>query len=620
VNRFAYFSALCRLAPQLLVCIFVFTSCITPKVVEYKSFHKQSFSSRKQPAELQETSTAELLASGYLLIGYMDLRQNIKTCYVDGTCVQHSSAPPQRTDLLIEAAKRGGDVVIILDERSIRERNDRTECTGFYSYTTTVDGKSMVHTNCLGYRTTQGTIEAKVSRALVWRYDPEASVSETNANAIERALLTLETVADKADTASAKAFAANSSFDRSSAPNRPAESQGAKELSQRVSEAIRYNDRDTLAKLTKEGKLKNWSDEEGRSPLMFALSADRMDAAKTLATLDPELARADRSGKSTFAYALMYGDRELIEQLSKAGHNPKAKVPTTNSSYLFYAIINPDTAALDYLLAQGIDIHERDAKNNTALMIAAEFGRIGLLNRLLKMGFAVEQRNNDGQTALMCAARGEQLEIAQLLLKSGANPRSVDNQKRTTLHYAAHGGSQDLIRLLLDKGVALNAEDKNGRTALIEAIAAEHWSATEFLLDRGAALTTAKTEAASICMKLIEKDQLVILRRYVAAFPALKKEFVEDPEWLNYAAQKSGAVIINYLLDLGANVNGATKTSVSPLMTAATAGNVEAVQVLLKRKANPVLRNSHNRTALQVATQAGFDKVVAVMHDLGLKE
>jgi ankyrin repeat protein len=139
-------------------------------------------------------------------------------------------------------------------------------------------------------------------------------------------------------------------------------------------------------------------------------------------------------------------------------------------------------------------------------------------------------------------------------------------------------------------------------------------------LDRGAALTTAKTEAASICMKLIEKDQLVILRRYVAAFPALKKEFVEDPEWLNYAAQKSGAVIINYLLDLGANVNGATKTSVSPLMTAATAGNVEAVQVLLKRKANPVLRNSHNRTALQVATQAGFDKVVAVMHDLGLKE
>jgi ankyrin repeat protein len=44
------------------------------------------------------------------------------------------------------------------------------------------------------------------------------------------------------------------------------------------------------------------------------------------------------------------------------------------------------------------------------------------------------------------------------------------------------------------------------------------------------------------------------------------------------------------------------------------------VQVLLKRKANPVLRNSHNRTALQVATQAGFDKVVAVMHDLGLKE
>lgn len=618
MNRFAHFSAIRRLAPQLVICIFVFTGCVAPKVVEYKPFHKKSFPSRKQPAELQERSTSEVLASGYLLIGYMDLRQNIKTCYVDGTCVQHSIAPPARTDLLQEAAKRGGDVVTILEERSIRERAVRTECTGFYSYTTTVDGKPMVHTSCLSYKSTEGTIEAKVSRALVWRYDPEASVSEVNANAIERALLTLETVAGKTDAASATASAANSKFDRSGAALN-ADAQAAEELTQRVFGAIRYNDRESLKKMTQEGQLKKWSDDEGRTALMFALSVDRLDSAKTLAALDPELGRNDKTGKTTLMYAVMFGDRELVEQLCKAGHDPRAKGPT-NSSLLFYAISNPDTAVFDYLLAQGLDVRERDAQNNTALMIAAEFGRVGLMNRLLKMGFTVEQRNNDGQTPLMSAARGEQLEAAQLLLKSGANPRSVDNEKRTLLHYAAHGGNIDMIRAMLEKGIALNAEDKDGRTALIEAIAAEQWSAAEFLLNRGATLATVKVEAASISVNLMEKNQPTILRRYVTAYPALKKQLTEDPEWLHFAAKKSGAATINYLLDLGASINAATKTSVSPLMTAATAGNVDTVKALLERKANPALRNSRSRTALQVASQAGFDKVVAVMKELGVKE
>jgi ankyrin repeat protein len=137
------------------------------------------------------------------------------------------------------------------------------------------------------------------------------------------------------------------------------------------------------------------------------------------------------------------------------------------------------------------------------------------------------------------------------------------------------------------------------------------------LIDRGALLTTAKVTPQFVGMELVEKNQPQLLQRYVAKYPPLKEGLIREPEWLHLAAKSSGAAMLKYLLDLGANINGTTKTSVSPLMTAATAGNVETVKVLLERKANTSLRNARNRTALQVAIQAGHTEVVAVMRAQG---
>jgi hypothetical protein len=188
VRRAAQFSTIWR----LVLAIFVFTGCVAPKVVEYKSFHNRTFSVRNKAAEQQQKSTSELLAGGYLLIGYIDLRRNIQTCYDDNYCVQHSTTPPARSELLLEAAHRGGDVVTLLDERTVLERNDRSDCTGYYTYTTMVNNKPIVNTSCRSYKVTPGKLEAKISRALVWRYDPDAAVSDANAKAIEQALQTLE--------------------------------------------------------------------------------------------------------------------------------------------------------------------------------------------------------------------------------------------------------------------------------------------------------------------------------------------------------------------------------------------------------------------------------------------
>jgi ankyrin repeat protein len=604
-------------ALALVLCALIFTGCIAPKVIEYKPFHNGGFKARARSAQLQDASAPDLLGGGFLLIGYMDLRQNIRSCFEDGACVAHSTAPPVVDDLLQEAARRGGDIVTLLDERDVRERTSKSECTSFYASTMMVDGKPIVTTTCGNYKYTNGTLEAKTRLALVWRHEPDMAVDDANAVAIEKALQTLEAVADSSAKATPdKRSASTPNWD---APSHDKESPLASEENQRIFAAIRYNDSFAMKSMARDGVLRKWSDEEGRSPLMVALVYDRKNSALTLAGIDPEIDRKDKEGKNVLMYAAMLGDKPLFERLLKAGYNGKAEGPNS-TPLLFYAISNPDTAIFDSLVAAGADLRKQDASGNTALMMAAEFGRARLVRKLLAQGFAVEQRNKFGQTALMMAARGDQPEIAQLLIKSGANARNADQDKQTVLHYAAHFGNVDGIKALIAGGAVVNAEDKEGRTALIEAIASRQWTAADMLIGHGAALATKQVTAGRICSILLDEDQIGLLRRYTAAFPELRKQLATDPEWLHFAAKEGGAAGVSYLLDLGAKIDARSNDSISPLMTAATHGNAGTVRALLERKADATRRDSRNRTAKQAAKQLKFDEVVAVMQEFAIAD
>jgi len=89
---------------------------------------------------------------------------------------------------------------------------------------------------------------------------------------------------------------------------------------------------------------------------------------------------------------------------------------------------------------------------------------------------------------------------------------------------------------------------------------------------------------------------------------------------LHLAAKSAGSASIQYLLDLGPKIDVGTQSSVSPLMTAANAGNIETVKTLLQRKANSALRDARGRTALQLAQQLKHDEVIAAMREAGVKE
>jgi hypothetical protein len=265
-------------------------------------------------AEMQQKTAADLLANGYLLIGYIDLRRNVRTCYDDGQCVDHSEALPSPDELKQEAAGRGGDVVTLLEERTVLEQRDKSICTQTSVSVIMVDNTPQVTTMCTAHRTVPGKLEAKISRALIWRHDPAAADGEANARAIEAALETLE-AAHQADVAAG----ARSSFFGAFAPSPtkdPKAAREADELSRRIYTAIADNDTRALHALAREGKLETWTDPEGRSALMVALSADRPDAARTLLAIDKGLERPDHKGLSALHYAVARADLQSCASAS----------------------------------------------------------------------------------------------------------------------------------------------------------------------------------------------------------------------------------------------------------------------------------------------------------------
>lgn len=594
-------------------------ACVPPRVIQYTPFQDREFSERKTPAAVQDRAAADLLKSGYLLIGYIDLRRNVRTCYEDNQCVNHSDVLPSRDELQREAALHGGDVLTLLEDRTVIEPRNKSFCTNTTTTTVTVNKIPQVTTICTSYATVRGKLEAKISRALIWRHDPEAARGDANARAIEAALKTIE-AAYQADPGRAAGNGSALSGLFSGFARRDDTVPGQTDaLSRQVFVAIQNNDSALLYTLARHGELQNWTDDKKRTALMVAVLMDRFEAARTLLAIDRGLERRDSYGMNAIQYAVARGDLALVQDMVKAGYDVRRKADH-NTSLLYFATWNPKTDIFEWLVRQGLDPRERTDEGDTLLIAAASNGGEALVRRLLELGVDVNLANHNGATALMAAAAKGQLATVQVLLKAGARTDPRDHLGNTALHAAATGGKREVVQALLQSGMDINARNEKGAPPLMVALATEKWDAARYLMDRGAALTTDKISAEDTAQFLIMKNQPQLLQRYLTAFPPLRELVRRDPNWLEYAAKKSGRDTIRFMADLGARINHAGTDGQTPLMTASSEGNVDAVRALMELKADATARDARNQTALKKATLMGHAKVVETLREFGVRE
>lgn len=92
-----------------------------------------------------------------------------------------------------------------------------------------------------------------------------------------------------------------------------------------------------------------------------------------------------------------------------------------------------------------------------------------------------------------------------------------------------------------------------------------------------------------------------------------------NPDWggsvspLEAAALEGNPEIVDILLDAGAEPDRPAEEGFTPLMSAATVGNLRIVRRLLDAGADPRRENSHGDNAIDLAEDAGFDKIAGML-------
>ena len=252
------------------------------------------------------------------------------------------------------------------------------------------------------------------------------------------------------------------------------------------------------------------------------------------------------------------------------------------------------------LLATGADRNLRDAKGNTALIIAASKAsrgdnEVAIVVALLEAGADPLIANNDGETALDAALSGipytaNSVRIVKALLDAGADPNRLSPDNTPPINWVAFAARADaaeyhaqVLEALLEAGADPNVRRLNGNTALV--------TATELRFDRDE-----------------EAGLLRIVRTLLDAGADPNVRVREGKTALSVAVAKNSTAVVSALLEAGADPSVADDKGLTPLMRAARANNLDVVNALLAAGADPRAQTERGRTAMDYVharTEAG---------------
>ncbi|XP_070186884.1 ankyrin-1-like isoform X2 [Littorina saxatilis] len=254
---------------------------------------------------------------------------------------------------------------------------------------------------------------------------------------------------------------------------------------------------------------------------------------------------------------------------------------------------------------------ECDTNGDFLLHIVCRRGlsQLPLIMALVKIqGADVELCNAEGETPLMlAAAAGNPVLCDVLMCLFGADPNKPNpNTGRTALHYAVEGNHRKTVECLIRRGADVNSEDHMGR----------------------------RTDDVPLCQGTNDDCHEVIqfnrTRRMEALTERIRKGELEKRHLLPtdlFVVDDDGytlvmtAAIYNKpdALEVLLLCNDTTidaqhiKTGMTAVSIAAQMGNVEAVEVLLSRGANPAIVDMKNYLPLHYAVLNNQEKVVDAM-------
>jgi ankyrin repeat protein len=245
------------------------------------------------------------------------------------------------------------------------------------------------------------------------------------------------------------------------------------------------------------------------------------------------------------------------------------------------------------------------------LFVAAREGREAEVRLLLAAGAPVDLAPEGEGTPLMIAAEQGHVGVVKALIEAGADPNVIIPGKGTPVIAAARGGNVEIVNRLL----SLSADSKfvvTDEEAFRQAT--KHNTSGDFaqMLISGWRYLMPKSMYKKAVREGVEGGIADGIAEGVA-------DGVEEgkQEALIEAAEQGDLRAVRFLLEQGANPNGAVSGDGSPLIAAAGKGREDAVLFLLEQGADPNLGVQGDGSPLIAAAKGGHAEVVRLLLKAG---
>jgi ankyrin repeat protein len=328
---------------------------------------------------------------------------------------------------------------------------------------------------------------------------------------------------------------------------------------------------------------------------------------------DQDVNRRNADGSTPLQWAVYEGDVAETKRLLAAGADASI-ANNYGATPMSLAAEVAHTEILKLLLDAGADADSPNPEGQSALMAVARTGNVDAARLLLEHGASVDAREGwGGQNALMWAAARRHPETMALLLSHGASvdarsthrdyqrhvtaegrPKSLDSGGFTPLLYAARENCAACVDVLLANGADIDLPDPDGVSPLLLAIMNANWDLAKRLIDAEADVNQWDIYGEAPLFTAVG-----LYKRRDGGRASI------DP--LN---ETEGVTIVRMLLDRGANPNmqlffrpanvrGSTNTRGStPLIRAASNGDLDMVQLLLEQGADATLHTADRQTPI----------------------
>jgi ankyrin repeat protein len=172
-----------------------------------------------------------------------------------------------------------------------------------------------------------------------------------------------------------------------------------------------------------------------------------------------------------FEIAIGRGDLAAVKALLDAGRSADTPIAEGHQTPLQRAASSGKTEIAKLLIERGASVNA-PAASGSALHLAIQGGWDDIVQLLIDNGADPDQRDAFDNTPLVLAVSAQHRDIAEILIKAGAD-LGASSSGLTPLMFASSTGDVDQVRFLVKAGAKVNGVGKGqygGRSALLAAI------------------------------------------------------------------------------------------------------------------------------------------------------